>query len=108
MTSKTTRARSDAATRKSLAAKAEAPQPVARQPKHPDAMARLTPLDRPMSYVGRTLSRDGAKRAVAGRGTYTDDISLPRMLHAAFSAARMRMRKFCGSTLAAQHSPLAW
>src|SRR3954451_18938584 len=84
MTSKTTRARSDAATRKSLAAKAEAPQPVARQPKHPDAKARLTPLDRPMSYVGRTLSRDGAKRAVAGRGTYTDDISLPRMLHAAF------------------------
>ena len=26
----------------------------------------------------------GARRAVAGRGTYTDDMSLPRMLHAAF------------------------
>ena len=46
--------------------------------------ARLIPLDRPNSYVGRTLSRTGAKRAVAGRGNYTDDISLPRMLHAAF------------------------
>jgi carbon-monoxide dehydrogenase large subunit len=46
--------------------------------------ARLTPLDRPNSYVGRALSRLGARRAVAGRGTYTDDISLPRMLHAAF------------------------
>ena len=43
-----------------------------------------TPFDRPNSYVGRTLSRSGAKRAVAGRGTYTDDITLPRMLHAAF------------------------
>jgi CO/xanthine dehydrogenase Mo-binding subunit len=49
-----------------------------------DAKARLTPLDRPNSYVGRTLSRAGARRAVAGRGTYTDNISLPRMLHAAF------------------------
>jgi carbon-monoxide dehydrogenase large subunit len=39
---------------------------------------------RPNSYVGRTLSRAGAKRAVAGRGRYTDDVSLPRMLHAAF------------------------
>ncbi len=49
-----------------------------------NANARLTPLDRPNSYVGRTLSRVGARRAVAGRGTYTDDMSLPRMLHAAF------------------------
>ena len=49
-----------------------------------DAKARLTPLDRPNSYVGRTLSRVGARAAVAGRATYTDDISLPRMLHAAF------------------------
>ncbi len=39
---------------------------------------------KPNSYVGRTLSRTGAKRAVAGRGRYTDDFSLPRMLHAAF------------------------
>ena len=33
---------------------------------------------------GRTLSRAGARRAVAGRGRYTDDITLPLMLHAAF------------------------
>ena len=43
-----------------------------------------SPFARPNSYVGRTLSRAGAARAVAGRGRYTDDISLPRMLHAAF------------------------
>ncbi len=50
----------------------------------PPPRAKLTPLDRPHSYVGRNLSRAGAKRAVAGKGRYTDDITLPRMLHAAF------------------------
>ena len=44
----------------------------------------LTLLDKPNSYVGRTLSRDSAKRAVAGRGRYTDDIMPARTLHAAF------------------------
>ena len=44
----------------------------------------VTPFDGPNSYVGRVLSRPGARRAVAGRGLYTDDISLPRMVHAAF------------------------
>ena len=43
-----------------------------------------SPFAKPNSYVGRTLSRAGAMRAVAGRGRYTDDIVLPRMLHAAF------------------------
>jgi carbon-monoxide dehydrogenase large subunit len=51
---------------------------------HVVSKGSLTPLDRPHSYVGRNLSRDGAKRAVAGRGRYTDDITLPRLLHAAF------------------------
>ncbi|SVD78015.1 uncharacterized protein METZ01_LOCUS430869, partial [marine metagenome] len=49
-----------------------------------DKNPSLNLLDRPNSYIGRSLSREGAKRAVAGRGRYTDDISLPRMLHAAF------------------------
>ena len=43
-----------------------------------------SPFAKPNSYVGRTLSRAGAKRAVAGRGRYTDDFTLPRMVHAAF------------------------
>jgi aerobic carbon-monoxide dehydrogenase large subunit len=46
--------------------------------------ALSSPFARPNSYVGRTLSRAGAMRVVAGRGRYTDDIALPRMLHAAF------------------------
>ena len=43
-----------------------------------------TPPDDPNSYIGKSISRDGAKRAVAGRSRYTDDITIPRMLHAAF------------------------
>ncbi len=34
--------------------------------------------------VGRSLPRRGIRRLAAGRGRYTDDIVLPRMLHAAF------------------------
>ena len=46
--------------------------------------ALLSPFARPNSYIGRTVTRSGARRAVAGRGRFTDDISLPRMVHAAF------------------------
>ncbi|MBV8472292.1 MAG: xanthine dehydrogenase family protein molybdopterin-binding subunit, partial [Hyphomicrobiales bacterium] len=45
----------------------------------------LSPLDRPNSYIGKALPRPNAKRLLAGRGRFTDDIQLPRMLHAAFA-----------------------
>lgn len=47
-------------------------------------MGFIHPFDRPNSYIGRTLSRTRAKRAVAGRGRYTDDITVPRTLQSAF------------------------
>ena len=47
-------------------------------------MGFIHPYDRPNSYIGRTLPRSRAMRAVAGRGRYSDDITLPRTLHAAF------------------------
>ncbi|MGH8740662.1 MAG: xanthine dehydrogenase family protein molybdopterin-binding subunit, partial [Burkholderiales bacterium] len=34
--------------------------------------------------IGRPLPRAGTRRLVAGRGRYVDDVSLPRMAHAAF------------------------
>ena len=34
--------------------------------------------------IGSSLPRDRAKRLLAGRGRYIDDIVLPRMLHLAF------------------------
>lgn len=46
--------------------------------------APLTSLDRPNSYIGRSLPRPNAKRLLAGRGRYVSDMKLPRMLHAAF------------------------
>jgi carbon-monoxide dehydrogenase large subunit len=42
-------------------------------------------IDLPNSYIGRSVPRPNAKRLLAGRGRYTDDIQLPRMLHAAFA-----------------------
>ena len=47
--------------------------------------APLSPLDRPNSYIGKALPRPNAKRLLAGRGKYVDDIQLPRMLHLAFA-----------------------
>jgi aerobic carbon-monoxide dehydrogenase large subunit len=46
--------------------------------------APLTSLDRPNSYIGRSVPRPNAKRLLAGRGRYVSDLKLPRMLYAAF------------------------
>ncbi|MET0969931.1 MAG: xanthine dehydrogenase family protein molybdopterin-binding subunit [Tardiphaga sp.] len=47
-------------------------------------MTALTSLDRPNSYIGRSVPRPNAKRLLAGRGRYVTDITLPRMLHVAY------------------------
>ena len=44
----------------------------------------LSFLDLPASPVGKSLSRANAKRLLAGRGVYLDDLRLPRLLHLAF------------------------
>ncbi|MCL6708537.1 xanthine dehydrogenase family protein molybdopterin-binding subunit [Pseudomonas sp. R2.Fl] len=41
-------------------------------------------LDRPNSYIGRSVSRPNARRLLEGKGRYVTDLVLPRMLHAAF------------------------
>jgi carbon-monoxide dehydrogenase large subunit len=41
-------------------------------------------LDRPNSYIGRSVPRPNARRLLEGRGTYVDDIKLARMVHVAF------------------------
>jgi aerobic carbon-monoxide dehydrogenase large subunit len=46
--------------------------------------APLSALDRPNSYIGRTVPRPNLNRLVQGRGQYVTDIALPRMVHAAF------------------------
>ena len=44
----------------------------------------LSNLDRPNSYIGRSVPRKDARRLLEGRGKYVDDKQLPRMVHAAF------------------------
>jgi carbon-monoxide dehydrogenase large subunit len=44
----------------------------------------LSREDLPNSYIGRSVPRPNVPKLVQGRATYTDDIVLPRMVHAAF------------------------
>src|SRR5437868_15348088 len=41
-------------------------------------------VDRPNSYIGKSVPRPNAKKLVEGRGQYVDDMLLPRMVHVAF------------------------
>jgi carbon-monoxide dehydrogenase large subunit len=44
----------------------------------------LTALDRPNSYIGRSVPRPNLARLTQGRGQYVSDVALPRMVHVAF------------------------
>jgi aerobic carbon-monoxide dehydrogenase large subunit len=50
----------------------------------PDLPAELTALDRPNSYIGRSVPRPNLARLTQGRGQYVSDVTLPRMAHVAF------------------------
>ena len=41
-------------------------------------------LDRPNSYIGKTVPRPNLDRLMQGRGLYVSDIELPRMAHVVF------------------------
>src|SRR5262249_43224385 len=41
-------------------------------------------LDRPNSYIGRSVPRPNLARLTQGRGHYVSDVVLPRMAHVAF------------------------
>ncbi len=49
-----------------------------------DSPPVLTALDRPNSYIGRSVPRPNLQRLTQGRGQYVSDIALPRMAHVAF------------------------
>src|SRR6202043_101610 len=50
----------------------------------PDLPSELTALDRPNSYIGRSVPRPNLARLTQGRGQYVSDVTLPRMAHVAF------------------------
>ena len=44
----------------------------------------LSVLDRPNSYIGKTVPRPNLDRLMQGRGLYVSDMELPRMVHVVF------------------------
>jgi len=49
-----------------------------------DSKPLLSALDRPNSYIGRSVPRPNLARLTQGRGQYVSDVTLPRMAHVAF------------------------
>ncbi len=49
-----------------------------------DQPSGLTALDRPNSYIGRSVPRPNLARLTQGRGQYVSDVVLPRLVHVAF------------------------
>src|SRR5262249_44564214 len=49
-----------------------------------DAPPGLSALDRPNSYIGRSVPRPNLARLTQGRAQYVSDVTLPRMAHVAF------------------------
>ena len=49
-----------------------------------DSPSLLTALDRPNSYIGRSVPRPNLARLTQGRAQYVSDVALPRMAHVAF------------------------
>src|SRR5580700_1198068 len=49
-----------------------------------DQPSGLTALDRPNSYIGRSVPRPNLARLTQGRGQYVSDVVLPRIVHVAF------------------------
>ena len=76
-------------------------------------------VDRPNSYIGKSVPRPNAAKLVEGRGQYVDDMILPRMVHVAFvrsphahakiadidAATRCSCRACCACSRAATSPP---
>src|SRR4051812_26598450 len=60
---------------------------------NPDA---LSVLDRPNSYIGKTVPRPNLERLMQGRGLYVSDLELPRMAHVVFLRSPHAHAKIAG------------
>ena len=49
-----------------------------------DSPPVVTALDRPNSYIGRSVPRPNLARLSQGRAQFVSDVALPRMAHVAF------------------------
>src|ERR1700742_2726056 len=50
----------------------------------PEKTTTLSVLDRPNSYIGKTVPRPNLDRLMQGRGVYVSDMELPRLAHVVF------------------------
>jgi carbon-monoxide dehydrogenase large subunit len=53
-------------------------------------------VDRPNSYIGKSIPRPNVKKLVEGRGQYVDDVVLPRMAHVAFVRSPLPHARIAG------------
>src|SRR5690606_30499416 len=66
----------------------------------------LTVLDRPNSYIGRSIPRPNLQRLTEGRGQFVSDLNLPRMVHVAFVRSPYAHARILGiDTSAAKATP---
>src|SRR6201986_5282132 len=66
----------------------------------------LSVLDRPNSYIGKTVPRPHLDRLLQGRGQYVSDIELPRMAHVVFLRSPYAHAKINGiDTASAKRMP---
>src|SRR5882757_3118810 len=71
-----------------------------------DNPSLLTALDRPNSYIGRSVPRPNLARLTQGRGQYVSDVTLPRMAHVAFVRSPHAHARIAGiETAAAKLAP---
>src|SRR6201990_3425185 len=66
----------------------------------------LSLLDRPNSYIGKSVPRPHLDRLMQGRGLYVSDLELPRMAHVVFLRSPHAHAKIIGiETAAAKRLP---
>ncbi|HEY7548506.1 MAG TPA: xanthine dehydrogenase family protein molybdopterin-binding subunit, partial [Hyphomicrobiaceae bacterium] len=53
-------------------------------------------IDRPNSYIGKSVPRPNVAKLVEGRGQYVDDIVLPRTVHVAFVRSPLAHARIAG------------
>src|SRR3954463_16100500 len=72
-------------------------------PENPEG---LSVLDRPNSYIGKSVPRPNLERLIQGRGLYVSDMDLPRMAHVVFLRSPHAHAKIIGiETAAAKRLP---
>src|ERR1700719_3355103 len=71
-----------------------------------DVPSARSALDRPNSYIGRSVPRPNLARLTQGRAQYVSDVTLPRMAHVAFVRSPYAHARIRGiDTTAAKKAP---